>query len=84
MNVCFDTLAIGQPVPLIVIAMFLLVADLIAQVITTRKPFTIGNLLDLIAIFGLILSFSLYGLFKNLVFLQIVALLKLHDTIYFN
>jgi len=41
-------------------------------------------LIDVVAIFCLFLSFSLIGLFKNLVFLQIVALFKLHDTVYFN
>jgi len=50
----------------------------------TRKPFTIGNIIDVIVLFSLIISFSLFGLFKNLVFLQILALLKLQDTAYFN
>jgi len=77
MNVCFDTLAIRQPVALLVIAFLLFGVDLIMQIMMTKKPFTIGNLIDVIVLFCLILSFSLFGLFKHLVFLQVLALLKL-------
>jgi len=77
-------LALRQPVALLVIAFLLFGVDLILQVIMTRKPFTIGNIIDVIVLFSLIISFSLFGLFKNLVFLQILALLKLQDTAYFN
>ncbi len=84
MNVCFETLAIRQPVALLTIAFFLFAADLVIQVFMTRKPLTIGNVLDVVVLFCLILSFSLFGLFKKLVFIQIVALFKLQDTVYFN
>ena len=84
MNVCFENLAISQPVPLLVIAFSLMAVDLLIQVFMTRKPLTIGNVIDVVVIFCLVLSFSLFGLFKNLVFLQVVALLKLQDTGYYN
>lgn len=84
MNVCFETLAIGQPTALLVIAFLLYAADLVILVFMTRKPFTIGNVIDVVVLFCLVLSFSLFGLFKKMVFLQIVALLKLQDTVYFN
>lgn len=58
--------------------------DLIIEVFMTQKPFTIVNIIDVVVIFCLVLSFSLFGLFKNMVFLQVVALFKLYDTIYFN
>ena len=69
---------------MLAIALFLLAADVVAQVFMTRKLFTIGNMIDVVVIFCLVLSFSLFGLFKNLVFVQVMALFKLHDTIYFN
>ena len=50
----------------------------------TRKPFRIAILVDFLVLFCLVLSFSLYSLFKNMVFLQVVALFKLHDVLYFN
>jgi len=77
-------LAIKQPIPALVITFILLSMDVVIEVLITRKPFTLANLIDVVVIFCLILSFSLIGLFKNLVFLQIVALFKLHDTVYFN
>lgn len=84
MNVCFENLAINQPVPLLVIAFCLMAIDLLIQVFMTRKPLTIGNVIDVVVIFCLVLSFSLFGIFKNLVFLQVVALFKLQDMGYFN
>ncbi len=65
-------------------ALFLLAADLVIQVFMTRKPFKLLNLIDAVTIFCLVLSFSLVGLFKNIVFMQVVALFKLPDTFYFN
>lgn len=50
----------------------------------TRKVFTISNVIDVIVLFCLVLSFSLFRIFPKLVFLQILALLKLQDTVYFN
>lgn len=84
MNVCFETLATRQPVPLLVIAFLLFGVDLVLQILITKKPFTIGNVIDVIVLFCLIFSFSLFGMFKHLVFLQITALLKLQDTAYYN
>lgn len=84
MNVCFDNLAISQPTALLVIAFLLLGADLVVQVLITRRPLTIGNVVDVVVIFCLVLSFSLYKLFRNMVFLQVLALFKLQDTVYFN
>lgn len=84
MNVCFENLGSNQPVPLLVIALLLLGLDVVAKVLMTRKPFTLGNVVDTVTIFCLVLSFSLYSLHKKLVFLQIIALFKLHDTVYFN
>jgi hypothetical protein len=84
MNVCFDTLATNQPIALLAIAFLLLTADLIIQILTTRKPLTIGNIIDVCVIFSLVLSFALFHLYKGMVFLQIVALFKLQDTVYFN
>jgi hypothetical protein len=56
----------------------------VIKVVMTRKIFTIGNVIDVVVLFCLILSFSLFGLFKKLVFVQIIALLKLQDTVYYN
>lgn len=84
MNVCFETLAIRQPTGLLVVAFLLFGVDLVLQIMITKKPLTIGNAIDVVVIFSLILSFSLFGLFKHLVFLQVLALLKLQDTVYFN
>ena len=84
MNVCFDNLAIHQPVALLVIAFLLLAIDVVIKVFMTRRPFTIGNVIDVVVIFCLVLSFSLYKLFHNMVFLQVLALFKLKDTVYFN
>lgn len=84
MNVCFETLAIRQPTGLLVVAFLLFGVDLVLQIMITKKPLTIGNAIDVVVIFSLILSFSLFGLFKHLVFLQVLALFKLQDTVYFN
>ena len=84
MNVCFETLAISQPTPLLAIAFVIYAVDLVILVFMSKRLLSIGNLIDVIVIFCLILSFSLFGLFKKLVFLQIVALFKLQDTVYFN
>ena len=77
-------MASNQPVFLLALALSLLAIDLVIKIVMTKKAFTIGNAIDVIVIFSLVLSFSLYTLFKKLVFLQIVALLKLQDTPYFN
>jgi len=71
-------------VALLVIAFCMMAVDLAMQVYITKKPVTVGNVVDVVVIFCLVLSFSLFGLFKNLVFLQVVALLKLQDTVYYN
>lgn len=84
MNVCFDNLATRQPIALLAIAFSLMAIDLVIQVVMTRRPFTIGNVIDVVVIFCLVLSFSLFKLFNNMVFLQILALFKLQDVIYFN
>lgn len=58
--------------------------DLLIYVISTKKLLTVDNILDAIVIFCLILSFSLYGLYKNFVYIQIVALIKLKDIFLIN
>lgn len=84
MNVCFENLATNQSVGLLTTVFVLIGIDVIINIFMTRKPFRIAILVDFLVLFCLVLSFSLYSLFKNMVFLQVVALFKLHDVLYFN
>ena len=84
LNVCFENLVPGQPIPVIVICVIILALDLIIYVIITKKVFTIHNVVDLVIIICIILSFSLYRTIKNFVYLQIIALLKVKDIFSIN
>jgi hypothetical protein len=86
MNVCFENLGTKQPIPVLFICLSITAIDLGVKVFMTRRPFTAGNIIDVTVLFSLIISFSLYysNAYKNLVFIQILTLLKMKDTIYFN
>jgi hypothetical protein len=84
MNVCFENLVPGQPIPVIVICVVILLLDLIIYVIITKIIFSLHNIIDLLIIIGIILSFSLYRKIPNFVYLQIIALLKIKDIFSIN
>lgn len=84
MNVCFENLIPGQPVYITGICICILVIDLILSLIISKVLITFDNILDLVVIVGLVISFSLYKTYKSVVYLQVIGLLKIKDLFLIN
>lgn len=85
MSVCFENLVSQPSVPLISISLLLLVFDFLLRIYSSGMLVLNRNfVIDLVVIVSLCISFSLYNFKSQLVYLQIVALLKMWDVFRFN